>query len=142
MQLLPFDIVVVLVFLGAAGALVYASRIGVLPKKSVPALFGALLGGLGVVVWKERQARAANRRIIELGKQLEREDARLRELERDYGATRREVEAARARYDDEVRAARERIRELEAGLDARVAANAEMTTEEIVKWATTRDAGR
>lgn len=137
MRFLPFDLVVVILFLGGAAALIYASRLGVLPRRSLPALLGALVGALGIVVWKQHQARAAAARIRALEQQLADGRRRLETLERDYQATREEVAAARARYDDEVRAARDRIATLQDASDDERARIQAMSTEEIFEWART-----
>ncbi|MBW3554503.1 MAG: hypothetical protein KY466_13390 [Gemmatimonadetes bacterium] len=137
MRFLPVDLLFVIIFLGLAGGLIYATRLGVLPRRSLPALLGALVGGMGIVVWKDRQARAAHARILELERELAAGRERLERLEKDHDATRREVTAARARYDDEVRAARARIAALQGASEEERRRIEAMTTEEIFAWART-----
>ena len=139
MRLLPVDLVFVIIFLGIAGGLVYATRLGVLPRRSLPALLGALLGAMGIVVWRDRQARAAHARILELERELAAGRERLDRLEKNHAATTREVAAARARYDDEVRAARARIAALQGASEEERRRIEAMTTEEIFAWARTHE---
>lgn len=132
-----YDLLVAGGLIVITGLIIFLSRAGVLPRKSIPAAAGALLGGLSIIVWKERQRRAALERIRELKEEIAARDLRLEELREKYGASSRELARARAAAADEVRAAAGRIQDLEAGAEARRKDVAAMSVDEIFDWAET-----
>lgn len=130
-----YDLLVAAGLLVITGLIVFLSRAGVLPRRSVPAAAGALLGGLTIMVWKEHQRREALERIKELKQEMAERDKRLEELREAFGATDRELARIRAATADQVRAAAGRIDDLLDEADERRRDVEGMTVEQIFTWA-------
>ncbi|MFL5493819.1 MAG: hypothetical protein ACJ8DC_05460 [Gemmatimonadales bacterium] len=73
------------------------SRMGLLPKKSLPIVAGALVGVFGFTIWRERRTRDMRARLDELEKQLKEREKKVQEL-RD-GSLASEAELRKAQAD-------------------------------------------
>lgn len=90
-------VVVVVVYL--------ANRVGVLPKKSLPILGGALAGAMGLVLFRRWQAKAADAQIAEIKRRIELRDGQLAEIETSRKLAHEELASARAKLDQQLAAA-------------------------------------
>lgn len=81
------------------------SRVGILPKKSIPLVIGAIVGLVGVEVLRDRRARALKEHLKELEDRIKKRDAELAQLEKAREISRRELDEARGRLDLQLAAA-------------------------------------
>jgi uncharacterized membrane protein len=118
-KLLPsFDLVVALGLVAIAAVVFIGSRMGVLPKRSVGVVTGALLAIFGVFLFQRGRRRALERQARELEDRIKRRDQEL------------------ARWRESFRDSMARFHEAGAALDAQLAAT---STELALTLATNRE---
>lgn len=104
----------------AAIGIVLLTRIGLLPKKSVPYVLLAVGGAFGLAWFKRRQARGLRKRLQEEERRLKALEARLAEAGARLGESDARLEATRAEVEARRLAIAESIVELEAGHEQRL----------------------
>lgn len=103
------DLIVAVALVATAAVVYLLCQMGVLPVKTVPYVVGALLGLLGIQIFREYRSNRLRGRLAELQKEL---DARQRELEtlkqqyriseQQYAEARSQLDAQRAAYQKEI----------------------------------------
>jgi hypothetical protein len=91
-----------------------ASRVGVVPKKSIPIVLGAVAGVLGLRLLKAWQGRALDGQIKELKDRIAKRDIDLKTLEAKSEVSHQQLAATRAALDQQLSAAQKQRLALEA----------------------------
>jgi hypothetical protein len=94
-----FALVLVVVFVFVA------SRVGILPKKSIPLVLGAVIGIVGIEVFRRRRVNALLAHAKELEEQIKKRDKELAALEAQRQISQREFNEAKAQLDRQLAAA-------------------------------------
>ncbi len=89
-------------------------RIGLLPRKSIPMVAGALLGGLGIVIFRERRARTLDKELKEVQERIRKREEELDRLQQEHDLTDREVAEHRAHLEEQIDALEKQIAVLRA----------------------------
>jgi septal ring factor EnvC (AmiA/AmiB activator) len=97
------------IYIAAALFLVMAivfvgTRVGVMPRKSIPVVAGAVFGALGLGIFAAWRRRAADAQIEELKKRIAKRDQDLEELMRKRKFADEELAAARASLNNQLAA--------------------------------------
>lgn len=101
--------------LGAIAVVVFvASRVGVLPKKSVPVAVGALLGLLGLSVWQSGRRKALQQEAKQIKDRIAKRDETIARLEDKYREDRTALDRAGAALDQQLAAHERELERLEA----------------------------
>ena len=106
------DLLVALLLVGVAVFVFFAVRVGVLPRKSIPMVVGALLGAIGIGVWRERRARELHKVLKQKEAELRRRDEHLKELKKQYDVSDQEAAAAIAKRNAELQSLTQEIIEI------------------------------
>ncbi len=109
----------------------FLTQIGLLPKKSIPIVAGALLGGLGLVIFRAARQRALEAQLKQVKDEVDRRDKQLTEMQKQYGLKEQEVAAERARLQDQIVARQKEILTLQAQDAARRAQIDQMTPAQV-----------
>jgi hypothetical protein len=115
----------------AAAGIVFVTKIGLLPKKSVPYALLALGGAFGIAWFKSRQARTLRQRLKDEEERLKALEERLREQGARLGDADARLDAARTEVDARRAAIEESILELERTGDARIEEVSRLSGEEL-----------
>ena len=108
------DVYIAAALLLAVIGVFVASRVGVVPKKSIPYIVGALGAVFGLHVFRRWQGRAIDEQIRELEAGIAKRDEELARLEKDRAASRRELDAVRASLDQQLAASQKQRLLIEA----------------------------
>ncbi len=92
----------------------FLTQIGLLPRKSIPIVAGALLGGLGLVIFRAARQRALEAQLKQVKDEVGRRDKQLTDMQAQYGLKEQEVAAERARLQDQITARQKEILTLQA----------------------------
>lgn len=103
----------------AAAGIILLTRIGMLPKKSLPYALLAVGGAFGLAWFKTRQARGLRRKLEEERRRLGDVEARAAKLRQQLGASDARLDAARAAFEARHTAISESIVELDAAHERR-----------------------
>jgi septal ring factor EnvC (AmiA/AmiB activator) len=96
-------LVVVLVFV--------ASRVGIVPSKSIPVVAGAVFGALGFMMFASWRRRASDAQIKELKRRIDERDAALTDAQKARLAADQKLAAEHAQLDSQLEAMKkERLR--------------------------------
>ncbi len=109
----------------------FLTQIGLLPKKSIPIVAGALLGGLGLVIFRAARQRALEAQLKQVKKEVDERDQRLTQMQQQYGLKEQEIAAQRQRLDDQVAARQKEILTLQAQTAQQKAQIDQMTSEQV-----------
>jgi biopolymer transport protein ExbB/TolQ len=127
-----FDLYVAFGLLFVVIVVFIASRVGILPKKSIPILLGALAGVLGLRLLKKWQGRALDGQIKELQDRIAKRDVDLQALEAQSEVSHQELAAARAALDQQLAAAQKQSLALEAADKAEKERIARLSTDATI----------
>jgi Skp family chaperone for outer membrane proteins len=108
------DIYIVVALLVAVVVVFVASRVGFLPKKSIPVILGAIAAVFGWSLFREHQVDTLKARIKDMEKRIADRDETLEKLKEERGVSEAELDAARARLDEQLAAAKKQQLLLEA----------------------------
>ena len=90
----------------AVAVVVYlTNRVGVLPKKSIPVIVGAIAGALGFTLLRRWQGRAADAQIDLLKDRIAKRDVIIKDLETKHNAAESEFTSAKANLERQLAAA-------------------------------------
>ncbi len=92
----------------------FLTQIGLLPRKSIPIVAGALLGGLGLVIFRAARQRALEAQLKQVKDEVDRRDKQLTDMQAQYGLKEKEVAAERARLQDQITARQTEVLTLQA----------------------------
>ena len=98
-----FDIDTYIAF-GLIGIVIVAfliSRMGILPKKSLPFIVGGLVGVSGLIIFRKWRTNGLLKDLKKREEELKKMEERLKLLKEQYGASEQELEKARAELDDQ-----------------------------------------
>lgn len=109
----------------------FLTQIGLLPKKSIPIVAGALLGGLGLVIFRAARQRALEAQLKQVKKEVDDRDKRLTQMQQQYGLKEQEVAAQRARLEDQITARQKEVLALQAQDAARKQQVDQMTPAQV-----------
>ena len=87
-------VIVVVVFI--------ANRIGVLPRRSIPIVVGAIAAVFGWRIWRDRRQAALRKELEDLQKKLDERDQALKKLKTDVQISDRQVDESRAALQAQV----------------------------------------
>jgi hypothetical protein len=92
------------------GLLVYIlAQIGVLPKKSIPIVIGAVAGALGLTLLSRARSKALNDRLAQLQDEHDKQDKILKDLREKNKISSQEHAAAMAKLNQQLAATRKEI---------------------------------
>jgi septal ring factor EnvC (AmiA/AmiB activator) len=74
-------------------------RLGMLPKKSIPYVAGALLALFGIHIFREWRSKKLWRDLEELEKQIKEKEKRLQQLKEKYGTSEQELQQVQAELE-------------------------------------------
>ncbi len=112
--MLDFDLYIAGGLVVVALVVFFVSQIGLLPRKSLPLVAGALLGGLGFIVFGAARRRALEKQLKDVKAEVDRRQKQLDQMEKDYQLTARQVAAERVRLEDQITAREKEILTLKA----------------------------
>ncbi len=104
----------------AAGGIILLTRIGMLPKKSVPYALLAIGGAFGLAWFKSRQARGLRQQLEKERRRLEGVEGRAATLQTQLGASEARLDSARAAFEARRTAITESVVELDAAQERRL----------------------
>jgi hypothetical protein len=126
-----YDTLIALGLAAIAVVVFVASRVGVLPKKSVPVAVGALLGLLGLSIWQTSRRRALQQQAKEIKDRIKERDTTIARLETKYREDRTALDSAGAALDQQLAAHERELGRIEAKNREERAAIERMSDEEI-----------
>jgi septal ring factor EnvC (AmiA/AmiB activator) len=91
-----------------------ANRVGVLPKKSLPIVLGALAAVLGLSLFRRWQLRGLDSQIDEVNRRIAEREKEIQRLELERKLSHDELAAARARLNEQATAAMKQRMEIVA----------------------------
>jgi len=94
------------------------SRMGLLPKKSIPIVAGALLGAFGIVIWRQRRTQIMRARLEELEKELKIREDKVKNLRAGSLASETELRKAQAELSAQRAALQQSILQVDASTKA------------------------
>ncbi len=109
----------------------FLTQIGLLPRKSIPIVAGALLGGLGIVIFRAARQRALEAQLKQVKKEVDDRDKRLTQMQQQYGLKEQEVAEERGRLEDQITARQKEILALQAQDAARKQQVDQMTPAQV-----------
>ena len=109
-----YDTLIALGLAAIAVVVFVASRIGVLPKKSVPVAVGALVGLLGLSIWQTSRRRALQQQAKQIKDRIAERDKTIAGLEDKYREDRTALDRAGAALDQQLAAHERELERLEA----------------------------
>lgn len=98
------DTYIVLGLVGIAVLLFLISRMGLLPKKSLPYIAAALAGAFGLALFNKLRSDNLNEEIKQLEEDLKKREKKLEEIKITYEASDRKLEEKKAELDDHLAA--------------------------------------
>jgi nitrate reductase NapE component len=90
------------------------SRMGLLPKKSIPIVAGALVGAFGIVIWRQRRTQIMRARLEELEKELKIREGKVKQLRDGSLASETELRKAQAELSAQRTALQQSILQVDA----------------------------
>jgi len=109
-----YDTLIALGLVAIAVVVFVASRVGVLPRKSVPVAVGALLGLLGLSVWQSSRRKALQQEAKQIKDRIAKRDETIARLEGKYREDRTALDRAGAALDQQLAAHERELERLEA----------------------------
>jgi len=134
-----YDTLIALGLVAIAVVVFVASRVGVLPRKSVPVAVGALLGLLGLSVWQSSRRKALQQEAKQIKDRIAKRDETIARLEGKYREDRTALDRAGAALDQQLAAHERELERLEARNREERAAIERRSDEEIFEAAHRRE---
>lgn len=130
-----YDTLIALGLAAIAVVVFVGSRVGVLPRKSIPVAVGALLGLLGLSVWQSSRRKALQQEAKQIKDQIAKRDETIARLEGKYREDRTALDRAGAALDQQLAAHERELERLEARNREERAAIERRSDEEIFEAA-------
>jgi hypothetical protein len=134
-----YDTLIALGLAAIAVVVFVASRVGVLPKKSIPVAIGALLGLLGLTIWQTSRRRALQQQAKEIKDRIGERDKVIAKLEDKYREDRTALDSTGAALNQQLAAHERELERSEATNRAERAAIERMSDDEIFEAAHRRE---
>ena len=103
------DLLVAFGLIGIVVIVFIISQMGLLPKKSLPFVIGALLGAFGWTVWREKRMKDLREDLERREKEIKEREKKAEELKKDYEVAdekleelKSELKRQRAAYEKEI----------------------------------------
>jgi septal ring factor EnvC (AmiA/AmiB activator) len=109
-----WDLLVAIGLVAIALIVFFLYQIGLLPKKSIPLVVGALLGGLGFVIFRERRQQALKGQLKEVQDRIKQRQTQIDQLKTQYQLTDEDVAKQRAQLQEQATALQKEILTLRA----------------------------
>ena len=90
------DLIVAIALIASAALVLFMVKLSLLPKKSLPFVFGALAGIFGFALWRETRMKKLRKELEKREKELQEREKILEKLKEDYLASEKELREARA----------------------------------------------
>lgn len=132
-----WDLFVAIGLVAIALIVFFLYSIGLLPKKSVPIVVGALLGGLGIVIFRERRQRALKGELKKVQDRIKERDTQIDQLKEKYQLTNQDVALQRAQLQEQATALQKEILTLQADNAAQRAEIDQLTPAQVRERAAT-----
>jgi cell division protein FtsB len=130
-----YDTLIALGLAAIAVVVFVASRVGVLPKKSIPVAVGALLGLLGLSIWQTSRRRALQQQAKEIKDRIAERDKEIARLENKYRDDRTALDSTGALLNQQLAAHERELERSEAKNREERAAIERMSDDEIFEAA-------
>ncbi len=132
-----WDLYVAIGLVAIALIVFFLYQIGLLPKKSIPIVVGALLGGLGFIIFRERRQRALKDELKKVQQRIKDRDQQIKDLQDKYKLTDQDVAAQRAQLQEQATALEKEILTLQADSAAQRAEIDKLTPAQVRERAAT-----
>lgn len=109
-----WDLLVAIGLVAIALIVFFLYQIGLLPKKSIPLVVGALLGGLGIVIFRERRQQALKGQLKDVQDRIKQRQTQIDQLKTQYQLTDADVAKQRAQLQEQATALQKEILTLQA----------------------------
>ena len=109
-----WDLLVAIGLVAIALIVFFLYQIGLLPKKSIPLVVGALLGGLGIVIFRERRQQALKGQLKDVQDRINQRQTQIDQLKTQYQLTDADVAKQRAQLQEQATALQKEILTLQA----------------------------
>ena len=109
-----WDLLVAIGLVAIALIVFFLYQIGLLPKKSIPLVVGALLGGLGIVIFRERRQQALKGQLKDVQDRIKQRQKQIDQLKTQYQLTDADVAKQRAQLQEQATALQKEILTLQA----------------------------
>lgn len=103
------DLIIAIVLIGIVLLTLLISKMGILPKKSLPYVIAALAAIIGISLWRESRMKGLREELEKREKELEEREKRLKDLKEKYKLSEKELEKAvtelekhKAAYEQEI----------------------------------------
>lgn len=108
------DLIIALGLVGIVVVVFIISQMGILPKKTLPYVIGALAGLLGITLFREWRTKGLTKKIAEQEKILNEKEEKLKELKEKYMASDRELQKAKEDLEKQIAAYKKMLLQLQA----------------------------
>lgn len=108
------DLIIALGLVGIVVVVFIISQMGILPKKTLPYVIGALAGLLGITLFREWRTKGLAKKIAEQEKILNEKEEKLKELKEKYMASDRELQKAKEDLEKQIAAYKKMLLQLQA----------------------------
>lgn len=109
-----YDLLVALGLIVIVVFVLFLVKIGLLPKKSLPFVLGALAGIFGFSLWREHRMKKLRQELLKREAELKKREEVLKKLKEDYQASEHELAKARAELQKHREAYQKAILQLNA----------------------------
>jgi septal ring factor EnvC (AmiA/AmiB activator) len=109
-----YDLLVALGLIVIVVFVLFLVKIGLLPKKSLPFVLGAMLGIFGFSLWREHRMKKLRQELWKREAELKKREEILKKLKEDYQASEQELAKARAELQKHREAYQKAILQLNA----------------------------
>jgi septal ring factor EnvC (AmiA/AmiB activator) len=106
--LIAFGLIIIVIFI----FIVY--RIGILPKKSLPYVFGALAAVFGISIFRQARLRGLREDLKKKENELQAQEAQLEELKRNYEINQEQLDAVRYQLEQQKAAYKKMMLKIDA----------------------------
>ncbi len=126
-----WDLLVAIGLVAIALIVFFLYQIGLLPKKSIPLVIGALLGGLGIIIFRERRQQALKAQLKEVQDRIKQRQTEIDNLQTQYQLTDADVAKQRAQLQEQATALQKEIITLQANNAAERQQIDQLTPEQV-----------
>ncbi len=126
-----WDLLVAIGLVAIALIVFFLYQIGLLPKKSIPLVIGALLGGLGIIIFRERRQQALKAQLKEVQDRIKQRQTEIDNLQTQYQLTDADVAKQRAQLQEQATALQKEIITLQANNAAERKQIDQLTPEQV-----------
>jgi septal ring factor EnvC (AmiA/AmiB activator) len=112
--MMGFDMIIAIALVASAALVLFLVKINLLPKKSLPFVFGAIAGIFGFTLWRESRMRKLRQELEKREKELQEREKVLKKLKDDYQASETELREAKAELDKHREAYKKDMLQLDA----------------------------